>query len=221
MFDKSFWISFRLKSYIVFILSNILLYMSYYEGAKRMNWELEIKNQSIHYKNITNLILYSSILYIFGNYDKRWDWSMFSSTFLAMFGFGYLAQQKFLKTSLQPNLVKTWKPETKFFFMNVIGLVLIIAIYHLILAHRKGIFGEYLSFFLVLFSIYLIIPWMMYKHGKASVFHPHHWMIFWLLALFTRFDDTFSRISASVCLGIFIQGSAMYTNDGFLGSIFD
>ncbi|TPX58151.1 hypothetical protein SpCBS45565_g08068 [Spizellomyces sp. 'palustris'] len=43
-----------------------------------------------------------------------------------------------------------------------------------------------------------------------TVFHPHHWAIFYFLGFFTRFKNPVSQASAGVLMGIYIHGVAAY-----------
>ncbi|OMJ26393.1 hypothetical protein AYI70_g210 [Smittium culicis] len=46
--------------------------------------------------------------------------------------------------------------------------------------------------------------------------HLHHWQIFYILAFFTRFPNTISRIAAGLVLGIYTQGATAYGHDHLL-----
>ena len=218
---KEFRLQLYLGRYVIFILSNILIYLSYYKLAKDWNWELQIKTNSVHYRNITNLILLSTTIYVFGNYDNRWDWMMFFVTFASALGFGYLAEQPFLKTSVSADDIKKWSIKTKSFFIGVFALIFALAIYHIKLAFDKKIAMVYLIMFGLVMFVYLGLPYFIQKQENGVAYHPHHWTIFWILAIFTRFNTIISKVCAGICLGIYIQGSSMYNNDRFLGSIFD
>ncbi|PVU89637.1 hypothetical protein BB561_005249 [Smittium simulii] len=52
-------------------------------------------------------------------------------------------------------------------------------------------------------------PW-----GRVKCYvHTHHWQIFYILAFFTRFPTTFSRICSGLVLGIYTHGSCAYGFD--------
>ena len=146
---------------------------------------------------------------------------MFFVTTASAFGFGYLAEQPFLKTSVSAEDIKKWSAKTKAFFIGVFALIITLAIYHIKLAFDKKIAMVYIIFFVLIMMIYLGLPYYIQKQEPGLAYHPHHWTIFWILSIFTRFNTPISKICAGICLGIYIQGSAMYNNDRFLGSIFD
>ncbi|OMJ21362.1 hypothetical protein AYI69_g5850 [Smittium culicis] len=49
--------------------------------------------------------------------------------------------------------------------------------------------------------------------------HLHHWQIFYILAFFTRFPNTISRITSGLVLGIYTQGATAYGHDHLLISL--
>lgn len=46
--------------------------------------------------------------------------------------------------------------------------------------------------------------------SQSHDFYLHHWYAFWLLTLFTRFDDFFSVGALALCLAVFVQGASSY-----------
>lgn len=212
----------NLTQYLAFIISNIVFYQMYYITAENLEWEMSKKGNTRHYENITNLILLSSVLASYSNFAARWDLLMFITTAISMFGFGLLAELPFLKTNISPEAIKGWKIGTKLFFIAVLLIIVYFAFYHFYEAGKQGEFSSYLSAFILIMYLAFGIPYDFYteakKKGQYIPFHPHHYLIFFILALFTKYDTIVSKITGSICLGIFIQGSAMYGNQGFMAS---
>ncbi|GJJ74668.1 hypothetical protein EMPS_07026 [Entomortierella parvispora] len=60
-----------------------------------------------------------------------------------------------------------------------------------------------------------IQPYQPYVWSAAipGYFHPHHWQLFYTLALFTRFDHWVSRVGGGITLGCYMQGIMAYGFD--------
>lgn len=203
--------------YALFLISHVVMYYLYYESAKKLGWELAIKTPEKHYKNVTNILVLSTVLFFLGNYAGRWSLSLVAVSALSMFGFGALAELQFLKTHISEDTVKGWSLKTKWFFATIFGTIVAMAFYHFKLAYTNNILIPYmLSFILILFVAYGIPIMISTDPGRL---HFHHFLIFFILALFTRFNSSLSELCAAVCIGIYIQGSAMYENPMF-GSTF-
>jgi hypothetical protein len=204
------------KQYVYFILSNIILYFIYYLTAKEWNWELRIKSDTEHYENITNLLVLSTALFFVGNYGPRWDTEMFAIALVSMFGFGYLAEMPFLKTHVSVGTVQRWNKKQRLFFFSVLMIIVMFAVYHFYEAYYEGILPLYTISLIGILGIAYGIPYML-SDNKHSL-HFHHFLLFYIMALFTRFDTILGKMAAAICLGIFIQGSAMYDNRMFIST---
>ncbi|OMH85465.1 hypothetical protein AX774_g955 [Zancudomyces culisetae] len=56
--------------------------------------------------------------------------------------------------------------------------------------------------------------------GKVKyMVHIHHWQLFYILAFFTRFPTTVSRICAGLVLGIYTQGCVAYGHGEILETL--
>ena len=94
--------------------------------------------------------------------------------------------------------------------IGVVGtLILFLVIVHFYLAYRHsvGFMVLYLTtlgfIVFMIFALYALI-------SSTSIFYIHHWFIFWVLSIFTRFNHPLSVISLGLCVGIFVQGAAAY-----------
>ena len=212
---------FNQEKFITFLLSIIILYIIYYIIASKLHWEIQIKTLSQHYQNITNLILLSTILYVFGNYNETWNFMMLFISFISMFVYGYIGEFSFLKNSISITDINRLNNNAKIVYTTTFLIIIIISFYHIKLSYNENIMKTYIFSFLIIIITYLIIPYYIYKNEKDITFHPHHWLIVWILALFTRFDTFFSKLCGAICIGIFIQGSSAFNNSNFFGSIFN
>lgn len=69
----------------------------------------------------------------------------------------------------------------------------------------------FLSLYLISLVLIAVIGAALYGYiSQSHGFYLHHWYAFWLLTLFTRFDDWFSVGALAFCLGVFVQGAASY-----------
>lgn len=215
---------FHKEKFISFLIINVLLYIIYYTIALKLKWEVEVKTISKHYSNITNLVLLSTVLYIFGNYNETWDYMMVFFTFISMFIYGYIGELSFMKNSISINDISRLNNNSKIVYISTLVLIIIVSLYHIKLGYDQSITKIYVPSFMIILIIYLLIPYYIYvnrEKGSNITFHPHHWLVAWILALFTRFNTPFSKIFGAICIGVFIQGSSAYNNSGFFGSIFN
>ena len=94
--------------------------------------------------------------------------------------------------------------------LAVVGtLVAVLTVLHIYLAYRFSI-GFLLMYLGSLVTIAVLIVALYAMVSSTRVFYIHHWFIFWILAIFTRFNHPLSVIALGLCVGIFVQGAAAY-----------
>jgi hypothetical protein len=88
-------------------------------------------------------------------------------------------------------------------------LIVVLVVLHVYLAYRLSV-AFMLAYVTALFVIAGGILALYALVASSRVFYIHHWFIFWLLALFTRFNHPLSAAALGLCTGIFVQGAAAY-----------
>lgn len=236
----------RLYRYAAFIITCIILpYIVYRNSLDYLQWEKEEKTSADHYSDIFSGISMATLLFVFGNYTNTFKFPQnlvtIITVFLSMFAFGKIGELNFAKTDL--SRYEEWDYRMYSLLGGGVAFGLLLAIHHFMEASKSDVLPEFaLSLFiplLIAVAGYITVKqqndnlysveWLKNKINaesetlslpdkkKTIKLHPHHYMIFLSLAFFTRFDTWISRISAGICIGIFMQGGASYS----FGSIFD
>lgn len=117
--------SFNPLVYLYFMLSFLIVpYPLYWCIAKRLNWETNEKSMARHWSDMFHGFSYGTLLFVFGNYTHAYryvvvvvisshthdscthSWITVVAFYPMLFGYGWIAELPFTKTSL-PN-IKNW-----------------------------------------------------------------------------------------------------------------
>eukprot|EP00744_Colponema_vietnamica_P007178 GILI01010363.1.p1 GENE.GILI01010363.1~~GILI01010363.1.p1 ORF type:complete len:380 (+),score=72.66 GILI01010363.1:108-1247(+) len=134
------------------------------------------------------------------------QWYFYFISVVTIFLFGFLGEQY---PGLYLEVGHSFAPNDLILFWIVLLIFICIAVYHMRIAFRihQSVFIAYCSSFLFMIAFYALKFWFLYD---VAVFHMHHAHLFWILSWFCRFKDPVSKASLAVCVGIFIQGTAVY-----------
>ncbi|CAO3593914.1 unnamed protein product [Absidia cylindrospora] len=171
--------SFNPLVYLYFMLAFFFVpYPLYRYVAHHYNWELNTKTAARHWSDVFCGCSYGVILFVFGNYSHCFSWITVVAFYPALFGYGWIAELPFTKTSL-PN-IRNWPMGMWVVFLTALAIILAFAAFHIYLASTLTLpFVAYYVcallipiFFLVL-AIFLIKEvnnnWMRTKYHGWSV----------------------------------------------------
>lgn len=112
--------SFNPLVYLYFMLSFFFVpYPLYRYVAHRYNWELNVKTGARHWSDIMFGCSYGVILFVFGNYSHCYSWITVVAFYPSLFGYGWIAELPFTKTSL-PN-IRNWPKGMWIVFLTAVG----------------------------------------------------------------------------------------------------
>jgi hypothetical protein len=164
----------------------------------------------IIYDTLSELLAKSASVYFLSRMNKTevlLSWYFYIMIIITITLFGFLG-------NIFPSLIITSKEttfdeKTQILFYLCLSIMLVIGIYHLILAfkihYKYGItYLISLIFIILYYTIYILL------FNDIIVIRFHHNFLFWLSAWFCRYDNTISKLSLAICTGIFIQGTAIY-----------
>lgn len=200
-------VSFNYKKYILFITTLIVTYILYTFIVKS-GWEGREKSIAVHIDNVNQLIVYSTVVFVFGNYSNTFD--ELTAVFIPFSAviFGWIAELPFMKTSLTS--INKWSMKTWSIFLPAFIFIILIMIYIYSISKKCNSviisLGPSIFFMITIFILY-------FTKNKDEVVHPHHWQIGWVLSFMTRYNSPISKILGGVFLGIFVQGISMYGPD--------
>ncbi|KAI8344313.1 hypothetical protein BC941DRAFT_464541 [Chlamydoabsidia padenii] len=125
--------SFNPLVYLYFMLSFFFVpYPLYRFIAHRNNWELNTKTWARHWSDTMFGCSYGVILFVFGNYSHCFSWITVVAFYPSLFGYGWIAELPFTKTSL-PN-IRNWPMGMWVVFLTALGIILAFAAFHIYLA---------------------------------------------------------------------------------------
>lgn len=223
----------RLVMLQVVCLGTMALYQ--YVFVRRVKWqgrEFSVRN---FLDEIFKQILYICALFAFGNYGATLTLLNIPIIPAAAIGFGALGEVQFLRNNLT-NCFRN--PRAIAVYSAGAFIVLLLAAYHFFEAYTAdasydccpwaptvsetcdsalpgGISIWYATALVSVLLILLALSLPAFVKSDIN-FHPHHWAIFYILALFTRFPTVISEISAYVCIGIYVQGVATFGSESAL-----
>ncbi|CAO3651413.1 unnamed protein product [Cunninghamella echinulata] len=121
--------------YLYFMLSFFFVpYPLYRYIAFKYNWEINPKTMARHWSDTMLGCSYGVILFIFGNYSRSFSWITVISFYPMLFGYGWIAELPFTKTSL-PN-IRNWPMGMWVVFLTALGIILCFAAFHIYYAAR-------------------------------------------------------------------------------------
>ncbi|KAF7721746.1 hypothetical protein EC973_004163 [Apophysomyces ossiformis] len=148
--------------YLYFMLSFLLVpYPIYWYVAHRLNWETNPKTFARHWSDIMLGFSYGTILFVFGNYTKAYSWITVIAFYPSLFGYGWIAELPFTKTSL-PN-IKNWPMGMWIVFLTAIAVILAFAAFHIYLAVKLA--SDYVAYYVCA----LLIPIALFVAAIALI----------------------------------------------------
>jgi hypothetical protein len=195
--------------FIIFLILVCSSFYIYKMSAEVFNWQHTKRNYTDTYSDLAYLLFLSTVLFFLGNYKETLDYTTLISIFIGLYGFGYLGELSFMKNSLAG--YKDWPVEAWIVYMSGLLIILALGGYHLYEAYNHDILPAYLLALLIpIASAYAAYNTSIKENLK---FRPHHWVIFYMLSFFTRFNTTISKVSGGLCIGIFVHGISAYGVD--------
>lgn len=217
--NKPLMIHFKIKTLIAYIICILISYII----SQSFNCFYDPTRCKTIRENVESVFIVfclSILTFIFGNYSETFEspttiinlWIVIPLLITPMV-WNFVHE----KSNSDLSNISNWKNTTYILYIIVfLFLVLLIGI-HFVLAKKNGILIQYS----IGFTIVIVIIIILFSISSDSddnhrdTFHLHHWMVGWLLAFFTRFNNNYSYISAGIALGTFIHGFSIY-NDSLI-----
>lgn len=203
---------------LLFLASTTVLpYGLYRIVARQCEWTRKRhKTPTQHFETLGRAVVMMTLLYLLGNQNEVFDSTTIMSTLVSIVAYGLVSEMPSLHTTLPE--IHQWHPNMWKLSMVTGCVVLYILWYHLQLAQQVPGLTQTYIIALIVPLIWLILAIHVNGHQNGfhrckSVFHLHHWTIFYVLAFFTRFPDTISRLAAGAFIGASLHGIAAWDYD--------
>ncbi|KAI8097134.1 uncharacterized protein BX664DRAFT_325634 [Halteromyces radiatus] len=165
--------------YLYFMLAFFFVpYPLYRYVAHRYNWELNTKTGARHWSDCMLGCSYGVILFVFGNYSHSFSWITVVAFYPSLFGYGWIAELPFTKTSL-PN-IRNWPMGMWVVFLTALAIILAFAAFHIYLAATLTLpFVVYYVCALLIPSFFLILAILLIKEVNNNWVRStyHGWIV--------------------------------------------
>lgn len=203
-------VSFNPKMYAVFVASLIFTYVLYRHISKLPNWERRDKTLAVEIQDISQLIVYGTLVFVFGNYSQTFNQITFVSMIVGAIVFGWLGTIPFMKNSLAG--FRDWSTPARVLYGVGFAVIAVTIVYIVIGAQKcNSLLPSIMPLILPLVILLLMIASA--RIDKQHKIHPHHWQILWAIAFVTRFNTPLSKVLGGISIGIFVQGISAYGPD--------
>jgi hypothetical protein len=122
--------------------------------------------------------------------------------FIALHWF-YLQSIPQINYSLTPQDLMRMHPVGKAVFIGAGLLILGLAVYHFVLAHRENILVKYACALVGAIGLLAAVSWVLRDHYYV---HIHHYFLFGFFIPFARFRNPVSLVCQALCAGVFVEG---------------
>lgn len=238
IFNKPFNKCIDIKKYSIYILFISLLYPIFYLFMRKYDYEHEKKSSLKHYEGYRQMFVYSTLLYIFGNYDNNYNFISYIFTTLTVFLFSIITELPQLKFSLAS--YKNWNAQRWGIIGSIFTIILFAIIYGIYESIEKnniypliispiifvlfmkviiGIVNDYNKNMELKLSGKLDDPLIarQYKYEtEIREVHLHHWQFGIPLAFMFQNDTIFSSIARGIFNGVFLHGIITYNADDII-----
>lgn len=194
---------------VLFELMLIIGYIYYRFIAKKFNFRKKDKKFKQHLKDIVDLLIYGSIIFLLNqnsNIDPIIGIIYFVMFFVNLYVVGYILEVPSLAVPV--TRINEWSKRK----ISSIILLTIFTIYSTkdlyVLNERNIALLTFLGTFAIATSYRYYLN---RKNKKKQKFHPHHWQIFWYLALFVAPYDLLSMFISNFFLSMFAHGIISYS----------
>ena len=165
------------------------------------------------YGEIAKLFLSVPFLYVLGprhnlksfRDPSAWLWNGLGYAlpfFIALHWF-YLQRIRAINYSLTWKDLSRMYPVAQSVFLAGGLIILVLVIFHLVLAQREKILAPYLSALLGAIALLAGITWAM---RERYYLHLHHYFLFGFFVPFTRFRQPVSLVCQALCAAIYVEG---------------
>lgn len=194
---------------VLFELMLVIGYVYYRFVANKFNFRKKDKRYKQHLKDIVDLLIYGSIIFLLNKnsfVNPVVAIIYFVMFFVNLYVVGYILEIPTLAVPVTK--VNEWSKRK----ISLIILLTIFTIYStkdLYVLNQRNIA---LITFLATFAISTSFRYYLNKKNKRKQkFHPHHWQIFWYLALFVAPYDLLSIFISNFFLSMFAHGIISYS----------
>jgi hypothetical protein len=197
---------------ITFIVGSIALYAALYLSAVRFGWEYESKKYTDHYYQVLYLIILSSFIFTFGNFNNTLSYWFLLGMVAGGFGIAYLGTLPGFNFSTGSITSLSGTP-----LYTVVGIsaVLLYLAYQTYKYYKKcGMTKLFFILFLTPVAI-LAAGLLLARLDSSSVeVHLHHWQWALVFVFFARFPGVpWQSFLTGLFVGIVIDGIARYGPD--------
>ena len=207
-------ISFSLVTWVSFISTLLLSYgISQGVASKYFLVEREKFTWRNNVENVFILLVLSSLVFIFGNYNNTFP-NIATVGLIIIIPIAWTMLEKKFDTKTL-NEFDDWDSNQRKINFSLLGICLILILAHIWIAKSRGVLGIYLFyFFIAVIIVVILFLTSTSPDTKQKSFHLHHWLIGWILAFFTRFtDSTWSELGAGFALGVFVHSFSVYRDN--------
>jgi hypothetical protein len=223
----------NIVNYIIFELSLIIIYILYYNFAFSNNWEIQKKTALDHYTSLSNLFIYSTALYIVGNFEANFNLYSYAGLLFMPFIYGYIAESPLLKFSLAS--WKSWNNQQWSLMLGFAAIIFSAVGYNI---YESYLLKSYIPIIIAFGGFAAVLSAVNFsvnryntkvekknelteesdikaykdKEGTSEI-HLHHWQWAVPLAFMFQNNTVFSSIARGIFTGIFLQGITTYDAD--------
>ena len=115
----------------------------------------------------------------------------------------YLQSIPQINYSLTPEDLKHMHPVGQAVFLCTGLLILALAAYHAVLAHREKILVAYVCALVGAIGVLVAVSWALRNHYYV---HIHHYFMFGFFIPFARFRNPVSLVCQALCAGVYVEG---------------
>lgn len=190
----------------------VLPYCLYGAAAEMFNFtKRRKKTDHSHLESILSACMMSVPLYIMGNYEGTFNTTTVLYLYTGLILFTVVSET----TNTQHQTISkrsNWSKHMQCIVAMATIVLFLTFLYHISLAKEVSDSFQ-VKYVVAAITVFFVLV----KMHESDKYHLHHAHLFYILAFFTRFPTTLSRIAAGLFLGSSIHGIAAFGSD----SIYD
>lgn len=194
---------------VLFELMLIIGYVYYRFIAQKFNFRKKDKKYNQHIKDLVDLLIYGSIIFILNKnsyIDPVKSIIYFIMFFVNLYLVGFILEVPSIAVPITK--INKWSKKK-------ISLIILLTVFTIYSTKNLYEFNQRNIALLTFLGSFIIATSYRYfvnkKNKKKQSFHPHHWQIFWYLALFIAPYDLLTMFISNFFLSMFAHGIISYS----------
>jgi hypothetical protein len=183
------------------------MYLASYNVAKFYKWEYNEKTYTEHYFELFFLMLFTTVLYLFGNYENTFSKYTFIGVIVGCFAIAYIGNLP----GFQFNAMSIFHLEgaAQAVVTTLLGLMAAFFIFTFFEYRKCDMTSMYFVWTIIPIALFSLSMWAS-KLDHQDIY-VHHWQWATLLLLFSRFPDRpLLNFGTGAFMGIMIDGISRY-----------